>query len=189
MEKKYAVLDQDGNPAGTLLLAICEEYAALDAVMPFRRLEGFAASEHLPSPASFGFQYFKGQLPVTEIYPIAVLEDVLTDPAKRRRGIGRRAVRGFRAVADEYGCRLGLLRIGTELDGELQTEQEWRRRFYESEGWRAFQSPPIKGLFVIWMYHLLPPLSQAERELRNCLTEKLLREDPCGAGPVGEELG
>src|SRR5258706_16296940 len=79
IKKEYMVLGQDAEESGSLCLAICENFAELDGVMRFSSLEKDAAFQNLPSPSSFGFQYFRDQLPVTEIFPIAVLEYVETD--------------------------------------------------------------------------------------------------------------
>ena len=176
------MLDLEASNSGSLRLAICEDYTALGKVMNFHALEWIAASRNLPSPSSFGFQYFKKQLPLTEIYPVAVLDDIEIDPGKREKGIGRRAIRAFRAVAEEYKSRLGLLRIGTggTYDVDYASGLDWRRRLYAREGWKCFETPPLGELSLVWMYHLLPPLSPAERVLRNCLVEKPLREYPFG---------
>lgn len=189
MEKRYTVLDQDASHSGSVRLAICEDYAALEAVMNFKALEEAAAFQNLPSPSSFGFQHFRKQLPVTKIYPVAILEDLEIDHRQRRRGIGRMAVRAFRAVAEEHGSLLGLLQIGTVGTGDVDYESalEWRKRFYESEGWRCFEAPPIRGLVLVWMYHLLPPLTPTERALQSCLVEETSRENPFGPIPFHEE--
>jgi hypothetical protein len=88
-------------------------------------------------------------------------------------------MRAFRAVVDSYAPRLAMLRIGTQGD-DYEYGISWRRQFYESEGWVTFKSPPIQGLVIVWMYHLLEPLSVTDRALRNCLIEKEQKADLFG---------
>lgn len=179
MNKVYTVLDQDAKQSGSLSLVICENFAELNGVMCFNSLEKNASYLNLPSPSSFGFQYFKNQLPVTEIYPVAVLNNLEINYKNRKTGLGRKAVRAFRVIAEEYKARLGLLRIGTTGTGDEDYEGalKWRIRFYESEGWRCFKTPPIRGLVLVWMYHLLPPLLPEERASKNYLLAIPLNEE------------
>jgi hypothetical protein len=44
--------------------------------MSFSRLEENAKYQNHPFPPSCGFQYFEKQLPIREIYPVAVLKDI-----------------------------------------------------------------------------------------------------------------
>jgi GNAT superfamily N-acetyltransferase len=171
VEREYIVVDRDGSEAGSLRLAVCPDYEALNKEMPFSNLEGWAAFQGHSSPASCGFSFFQRQFPITDIYPVAILEDIEIQRNKRRMGIGRRSIVAFRAIAQEYKCRLGLLRIGTQGD-EIETGLEWRKRFYERDGWVRLEAPPIRELLPTWMYHLLPPLFSAELEMRKCLIDK-----------------
>jgi hypothetical protein len=85
--KAYTILDPEGEASGTLSLAICEDYAALDSAMTFSGLEKTAKFQNHPSPSSCGFQYFEKQLPIREIYPVAVLKDIEIKYKKQKRGI------------------------------------------------------------------------------------------------------
>jgi hypothetical protein len=173
---EYTVLDENGEASGSLEMVICDDFASLDSVMCFSRLEETASFQNYPAPSFCGFEYFKKQLPISDIYPAAVLRWLDTKHRKQRRGIGRKALRAFRVIAEQHKARLGLLRIGTGVgdddDCDYEAALEWRKRFYESESWKSFQTPPIKGLVLVWMYHLLPPIQPAERALRGCLVEK-----------------
>jgi hypothetical protein len=141
--------------------------------MPFSRLEEIAKFHNHPFPSSCGFQYFEKQLPIREIYPVAVLSDIKVNYKKRKKGVGRSAIRAFKVIAEEYGSRLGLLRIGTNgADQDYESGVYWRRQFYESESWKCFETPPIKGLTLVWMYQLLLPLqSTTDQSLRSCLVD------------------
>ena len=171
--KAYTILDPEGEASGTLSLAICEDYAALDSAMTFSGLEKTAKFQNHPSPSSCGFQYFEKQLPIREIYPVAVLKDIEIKYKKQKRGIGRKAIQAFKVIAEEYGSRLGLLRIGTTgVDQDYESGVCWRRRFYESESWKCFETSPIKGLILIWMYQILLPLqSTTDQSSRSCLVD------------------
>jgi len=181
MDQDYVVLDPHDKRCGALTMAICADFAALDKIMPFSKLEGYASFSKLPDPASFGFKFFEKQLPTGEIYPIAALLDLEIDYDKRRRGFGSLALRAFRAVAADRNARLGLLRIGTSGgDEEYETAVLWRKRFYSTDGWTAFDTPPLPGLTLVWMYHLLPPLSVEELMVRNRLIEAKTDRDEFG---------
>jgi hypothetical protein len=173
VNKDYSVVDADGQPCGSLRLAICSDYSALDKVMPFGRLEESAEYYELADPHSFGFQYFEKQLPTTDIYPIAALLDLEIDYKKQKRGYGGMALGGFHAVAADHGARLGLLRIGTSAgESDYEVAMTWRKNFYIKHGWTAFNTPPIPGLILVWMYHLLPAPTETERLARCQLEEK-----------------
>ena len=171
MEKQYIVLDEKGEAAGSLGLTICPDHTSLDKIFNFRGLVNFATFEGMPSPADFGFRHFRKQIPIEEIYPVAVLTDFEIHLEKRRRGIGRKAIRAFRVVAEQFAARLGWLRVGTQVD-EIKSGLAWRQSFYESDGWVAFNSPPIDPLIVVWMYHLLASVSPQDRALTAMLAEK-----------------
>jgi hypothetical protein len=173
---EYTILDENAEASGSLQMVICDDFASLDSVMCFSGLESTAGFNNHPDPSSCGFEYFKKQLPISDIYPVAVLQWLDIKHRKRRRGFGLKAIRAFRVIAEQYNARLGLLRIGTgygdDADCDYETALEWRRRFYESASWKSFQTPPIKGLTLVWMYHLLPSLKPEERVLQNFLVEK-----------------
>jgi len=179
MAKEYVVLDHQGEPCGLLKMAICADYTALDKVMSFSRLEQAARWSKLTDPASFGFNFFEKQLARRDIYPVAALLDLEIDYKKRRRGYGATALRAFMAVAADQNARLGLLRIGTGgcEDDEYETAMLWRKAFYSKHGWVPFSSPPVPGLVLVWMYHLVPPLTAQERMLFKWLIEKKPEED------------
>lgn len=155
-------MDENGEAAGSLALTICPDHFSLERILNFRGLVNWATFEGMPSPADFGFGHFRKQVPIEEIYPVAVLTDFEICLEKRRRGIGRKAIRAFRTVAEQHTCRLGWLRIGTQAD-EVKPGIAWRQRFYEREGWVAFKGPPIPALIVVWMYHLLGPMSAKDK--------------------------
>ena len=172
MDQDYVVLDPHGEPCGSLNMAICADYTALDKVMPFSRLEEAARFSKLTDPASFGFNFFEKQLPRRDIYPVAALLDLEIDYKKRRRGYGATALCAFRAVAADHKARLGLLRIGTTIGAEeYEAAMLWRKDFYSKHGWVAFNTPPVPRLILVWMYHLLPPLSDEEWIVRDRLRE------------------
>jgi hypothetical protein len=159
MTKEYTVLDENGEASGSLEMVICRDHAS------------FAKAMNLPG----GFQFFERQLPSSDIYPVAVLEWLAINFRKQRRGIGLNAIRAFRVIAEEQGARLGWLRVGTGIleDGEdLDSALQSRKRLYERDSWIRFENPPIEGLVIFWMYHLLPPLQPAEQALRSYLVEK-----------------
>lgn len=157
---EYTVLDENDEDSGSLEMVICNDYAVFSKVMNFDSMPG-------------GFQFFEKQLPTRDIYPIAVLEWLETKLKKQKRGIGRNALRTFRVKAQEHGARLGWLRVGTGgAEDDLETALQWRQKFYESDFWVRFENPPVDGLVIFWMYHLLPPIQPAEQALRNCLVEK-----------------
>jgi len=81
------------------------------------------------------------------------------------------ALRGFRAVAADHNARLGLLRIGTFGGEEYETGMCWRKDFYSKYGWVAFNTPPVPGLILVWMYHPFPSLSDEERLMRGRLSK------------------
>jgi hypothetical protein len=170
MEKHFAVLDDKGDPAGSLDLAVYEDFSSLEKAFGFRGLENWATFQGLPSPATCGFQHFKQQLPIGEIYPVAVLWNMEILLAKRRQGLGSKAIRAFRAIAEDYKPRVGWLRIGIQ-EGEGQESVAWRQKFYETDSWVAFKNPPIDGLIAVWMYHLLPAVSPEDKALRAMLVE------------------
>jgi len=186
VEKQYVVLDEKGEAAGSFNLIICPDYVALEKIFNFRGLVSWAKFEGMPSPADFGFGHFRKQIPIDKIYPMAVLSDFRILHGKRRQGIGRKAIRAFRVVAEQHAARLGLLRVGTQID-EIKSGIAWRQKFYESDGWVAFKSPPIDGLIVVWMYHLLARVSMRDKAaLITTLVEKpreLIRGSPCARGP------
>jgi hypothetical protein len=162
MRKEYTVLDENSEASGSLEMVICRDYASFAKVMNFDWAPG-------------GFQFFEKQLPSSDIYPVAVLEWLEINFKKRRRGIGLNAIRAFRVIAEKRGARLGWPRVGTGVleDGEeLDSALQLRKRLYERDSWIRFENPPIEGLVVFWMYHLLPLLQPAERALRSCLVEK-----------------
>ncbi|WP_432030684.1 GNAT family N-acetyltransferase [Streptomyces sp. 1222.5] len=66
----------------------------------------------------------RGQIAVTG--PTAVVDQVETDPAHQRRGLGRVVMRGLADAAAEQGATAGVL--GATPDG---------RALYESMGWRV----------------------------------------------------
>jgi hypothetical protein len=173
IEKAYTILDQEGEASGLLQLAICEDYASLDKIMAFSKLEETANFTNHPFPSSCGFQYFEKQLPIREIYPVAVLKDIEIKYKKQKKGVGRKAIQDFKVIGEKYGSRLGLLRIGTTMgDQDYESGVCWRRRFYESESWKCFETPPIKGLVLIWMYQLLSPLQSTKNQnSRRCLVD------------------
>lgn len=161
MDMEYTVFDENGEASGSLEMRICN--APLSKIMNV---------DWMPECLLF----FQKQLPTCEIYPIAVLDWVETKLRKQKRGIGLNTIRAFRVVAKEHGARLGLLRVGTggavDEGDDLESALAWRQKFYESDSWIRLENPPIDGLLVFWMYHLLPIIQPMERALRNCLVEK-----------------
>jgi hypothetical protein len=188
--KEYNVIDRDGAISGTLKWTLCEGYASLNEVIGFSRLEQSAQWLEHPCPAKCGFVHFKQQLPIAEIYPVAVLNDIEIDRPKQGRGLGTEALRSFRVLVQHYGARLGWLMIGAQGD-EIEEGTRWRIHFYEKDSWVCFKSPDIVdivGISRVWMYHLLPPLLPAEPATRMCLIEKPVEDNfygwpqpkPCG---------
>jgi hypothetical protein len=178
IKKGYTILDPEGEASGTLSLALCNDYKSLDEIMGFSKLEESAKFTNRPSPSSCGFQYFEKQLPIHEIYPVAVMIDIEVKYKKRKTALGRKAIQDFKTIAEGYGSRLGLLRIGTTMgDQDYESGIYWRRRFYESESWKCFETPPIRGLVLGWMYQLLMPRqSTRDQSLRNCLVDYVEKE-------------
>jgi hypothetical protein len=172
MEKHFVVLDDNGEPAGSLDLALCRDFASLENEFGFRGLENWATFQGHPLPATCGFQHFKQQLPIAQIYPVVVLWNMEIFLAKRRQGIGSKAIRAFRAIAEDFKPRIGWLRIGIREDENRREGVVWRQRFYERDSWVAFENPPIDGLIAVWMYHLLPAVSAEDKALRLMLVEK-----------------
>jgi hypothetical protein len=187
IKKGYKILDPEGEASGTLSIALCEDYTSLDEIMGFSKLEESAKFTNHPSPSSCGFQHFQKQLPIREIYPVAVLIDIEVKYKKRKKGLGRKAIQAFKIIAEEHGSQLGLLRIGTTGgDQDYESGVCWRRQFYESESWRCFETPPIKGLTLVWMYQILQPFhSTTDQRLRSCLVD-YIEEKPesCIAVPI-----
>jgi hypothetical protein len=184
MEQNFVVLDPDDRACGTLRMSICSAYPELDDVLPFSRLVGDARYHRLADPLSLGFTYFEKQLPSFHIYPVAVLLDLEIRHEKRRRGYGTMALAAFAAVAVYQGARLAMLRIGTTGtdDDNYKDALLWRKDFYSKSGWVAFDSPPLPGLVLVWMYRLLPALPARELALRDRLVKAKPEND--GSGPV-----
>ena len=134
-------------------MRICPDYNELDAVLRSGLLS-----------------HFEKQLPIPDIYPVAVFDDVEVLPSHQRKGFGRDAIRAFFALAQSHGAKLGLLRIGTQGDDYCKGLL-WRRRFYASEGWLSFRRPPRPGLVLHWMYHLLQGTNPPSRDFRSMLIE------------------
>ena len=168
MRISQLVLGDDGKPCGTMEAVICLDYRALDKVMRFSTSIEAAEWQGLSNPTSFGFVHFEEQLPPGDIYPVAVLEDLKIDRSQRRHGYGTLAIQAFRALAAENGARLGLLRIGCY---DYENEMPKLKNFYAMDGWRPFVSPNIDGLILVWMFHLLPPITDLERAARKRLLE------------------
>lgn len=164
---EYTVLDENGEVSGSLEMQICNDYTALKRMMNFEWMPG-------------GFQFFEKQLPIINIYPIAVLAWVEIKFRKQKRGLGLNAIRAFRMIAEEHEARLGLLRVGTggpvDDSDDLESALAWRQKFYERDLWIRLKNPPVNGLVVFWMYNLLPPIQPEERALRSRLVEKPLKE-------------
>jgi hypothetical protein len=168
--RDYDVIDDNREVVGTLSWALCEDFADLDDVVGFTRLDKAAKFSGLP--ASFNtFRHFQQQLPISEIYPVAVLNDLEIFRSKRQRGLGKKTLRAFRALIEECHPSLGLLMIGTQGD-EIEEGTLWRVHFYEGDSWTRLESPPIPGLIRVWMYNLLPSLLPDDRVLRDRLVKK-----------------
>lgn len=97
------------------------------------------------------FEYYRAQITVEDVWPIAVLHDVVVPVVTRRRGIGSEAVRAFCAAARARGAKVALLRVG--WIGPL-TERDWRVSWYQRLGW-VILANPSEHLVVAFMYRLL----------------------------------
>jgi hypothetical protein len=154
MDFEYSIIQQNGQSCGELRFSICENYESLAKKMVFvddEQCDRDSCSAPLYS------QHFLRQLPTKDVYPVAFLEDLNVHPNLRKMGIAHQAMRAWRVLISEYHARLGWLRIGTSVGEDYYAGMQWRKKFYESEGWVSFQSPP-PPIILVWMYHLLPPL-------------------------------
>lgn len=98
-----------------------------------------------------GFAFYRSQIPVSEIWPVAALVDVEVPPQLRRRKVGTATVQQFIDAARDKGALLAFLRVS--WFGEM-SEREWRVSWYRGLGWQLLRNP-VEHLVIPFMYREL----------------------------------
>jgi len=129
-----------GQNIGRIEAGICHNETELNDCIGFSRLSG-------------GFGPYAAQIPISEIWPIAVLLDLEIYQVFRRSGFGRVALHQFLGYAQAKQAKIAFLRVGWYGD-DPDAERAWRIAWYSREGFRELANPSPK-ILIPFMYRLL----------------------------------
>ena len=99
---------------------MCHSVSDLDECIRFTNIPG-------------GFAQYRAQIPLPDILPMAVLNDIEIQHDYRRSGLGRAALHTFFRDASRREAKLAFLRVGWSGD-DPDAERAWRIEWYRREG-------------------------------------------------------
>jgi GNAT superfamily N-acetyltransferase len=140
MSVKREIVDSTGQVCGHLETTLCYSEQDLDECIRFSNIPG-------------GFAQYRAQIPLAEIWPMAVLNDIEVYPAYRKRRLARNILEQFLIEARQYGARTAFLRVGWS-GNDPDAERAWRVDWYSRMGFIELQNT-APHLAIPFMYRAL----------------------------------